>query len=308
MFPDRVERMVLDGVLNAHEYYGGHDFQMNADSDATMDELIKRCFDVPSNCALAHDGATPEATISAFWDWFRSAKYDPLVVDGLYVDQASVQGFIRPMLYDPAAWPTVAYLLDGLLSANSTRITEGIIGVSARLPAYASGDGLGDDSAFGIQGADKTPRVDSLRDFFPIMGEFEETSALIGASMALGQMRYVQWPFVARERLTGEDFASSTKTKAPILFVGNSFDPATPLRSARTMAAGFEGSVVLEHGGVGHCSMRHPSTCTADAVQRYFVDGALPDEGTVCAPSVEAYAVPEDVESVVVEHFGFGDL
>ena len=61
-------------------------------------------------------------------------------------------------------------------------------------------------------------------------------------------MLCAQWQFVGKDRYEG-DFR--VKTKKPILFIGNTYDPVTPLASAKAMSEKFEGSVVLERGGYG---------------------------------------------------------
>jgi pimeloyl-ACP methyl ester carboxylesterase len=303
MFPDRMDRVVLDGVLNAHEYYDGYDIEINADSDATMSEFFKRCFEVTEKCALAHDDNTAETTEAAFWDFFASSKYSPAVIDGIYIDQSTLQRTLRPLLYNPAAWPSLSLLVDGLLVANATRVTAGFTAITEFMPAYAQDEGLGNDSPFGIQGADKTPRVDSLEDFLPIMDEFTDMATVTGAMMAMGQMRYVQWPFAAKERYSGG--FKDIKTRKPLLFVGNSFDPTTPLRSAQNMSAAFDGSAVLEHEGVGHCSLRHPSLCTATVIRDYFDEGTMPEDGKKCETAEKAFDVTEDSWDPIIEQFGF---
>lgn len=52
------------------------------------------------------------------------------------------------------------------------------------------------------------------------------------------------------------------------------------------MAKGFEGSVVLEVNGTGHCSVAAPSLCAVEVVRRYLREGVLPEKGTVCQPDV----------------------
>lgn len=69
------------------------------------------------------------------------------------------------------------------------------------------------------------------------------------------------WKMAAKERYTGG--FSNIKTKHPLLFVGNTYDPLTPLASARNASAAFDGSVVLQHDGYGHTSASQPSLCTA---------------------------------------------
>lgn len=51
-----------------------------------------------------------------------------------------------------------------------------------------------------------------------------------------------------KEQYTGDYKA---KTKNPILIIGSLYDLRTPLVSAKNASAGFEGSVVLQHNGLG---------------------------------------------------------
>ena len=74
----------------------------------------------------------------------------------------------------------------------------------------------------------------------------------------------------------------SANTSFPILFVNNIADNVTPLVSARNNSAGFPGSVVLVQNSYGHTSLAAASSCTARWVRRYFREGILPGEGTVC--------------------------
>jgi hypothetical protein len=72
------------------------------------------------------------------------------------------------------------------------------------------------------------------------------------------------------------------------------------------MSKGFQGAVVLTQDSVGvstfgiailllstlisffffsqHCSLAAPSICTQKYVRDYFIDGTLPEPGTVCEP------------------------
>ncbi|KAK1566209.1 uncharacterized protein LY79DRAFT_584920 [Colletotrichum navitas] len=53
MFPGRIDRMVLDGDLNPHEYYRGHDYEQWTDSDKTFSAVFQSCVANPSVCPLA---------------------------------------------------------------------------------------------------------------------------------------------------------------------------------------------------------------------------------------------------------------
>ncbi len=76
-------------------------------------------------------------------------------------------------------------------------------------------------------------------------------------------------------------FGSFRATPAnPILVVGNSFDPATPVQGARRFTTLFAGSRFLLMDGWGHGAIGN--SCVTARFDAYYARGALPAEGTVC--------------------------
>ncbi len=71
---------------------------------------------------------------------------------------------------------------------------------------------------------------------------------------------------------------------APILLVGNRYDPATPLAWARRVQHSIAGSRLLTVDSDGHTAILH-SSCARTQMARYLVDGTLPPSGSVCVPS-----------------------
>ncbi len=66
----------------------------------------------------------------------------------------------------------------------------------------------------------------------------------------------------------------------PILVVGNTYDPATPVQGARRFTTLFQGSRFLLMDGWGHGALGN--SCVTAAYDAYYSTGALPPEGTVC--------------------------
>ncbi|MFF4615181.1 alpha/beta hydrolase [Nonomuraea jabiensis] len=64
----------------------------------------------------------------------------------------------------------------------------------------------------------------------------------------------------------------------PILVIGNTHDPATPLRWARSLSARIQGSGLLIHDGDGHTAYRR-SACATEHIDTYLVTGTLPATG-----------------------------
>jgi hypothetical protein len=69
---------------------------------------------------------------------------------------------------------------------------------------------------------------------------------------------------------------SPIRTSFPILFVGNTYDPVTPFRSAIYMSQKFQNAGLLEIKAGGHFSFAAPSTCAIRAIRAYFRDGEVP--------------------------------
>ncbi|GAB1312412.1 Peptidase S33, tripeptidyl-peptidase [Madurella fahalii] len=284
MFPDRIDRMILDGVLNPHEYYNAWDIEWLADSDKTVSGLFRACAENPDTCALANGNATAEELEAALYEYLETElKYNPVPVGEFLIEYGVIKRVILATLYSPSRWPMLAAGLNALLTQNSTALVEFF--------QFASSSGISADAEalIGIRCGDKSARLPSLQDFSPILDQLHSTSRLADAPMWL-MMQCAQWKMAAKERYSG-DFRANTHH--PVLLIGNTFDPVTPLVSAHNVSAGLEGSVVLQHNGYGHSSLAQGSTCTARVTQAYFINGTLPEPGTVCEPDVPIFAPPE---------------
>ncbi|KAG8930028.1 hypothetical protein FRC02_004761 [Tulasnella sp. 418] len=85
------------------------------------------------------------------------------------------------------------------------------------------------------------------------------------------------WPARAVERRAEQ---GSPKLANPILVIGTSYDPVTPIASARKLvrrlnASGSRQAVMIHHDGTGHTSLAMHSACTKDIIKRYFAEGVV---------------------------------
>ncbi|KAL5338700.1 TAP-like protein-domain-containing protein [Aspergillus crustosus] len=278
MFPVRIDRVVLDAVPNPHEYLNSYDLEVWADSDRTFFGLLKACLQAPEGAyALAH--------------------LNPISHDGLLIDSGLVQTLVRFALYSPDLYPALAHALDALLSGDAA--------VFAAVYSALSEAGViltqqPDEAAFSILCGDKVLPRQTYTEMAPVFEKFEQESRFQGKFGHIQAMICQHWRIQAKGRYE-RNF--ETITKYPLLVVGNTYDSATPLRSAQNVTASFEGAVLLEHGGFGHGFTTDGSSCTINAVPSYFSNGTLPKLGTVCEVDYAPFT-PGNLTSVL-EDLGY---
>ncbi|KIV91381.1 hypothetical protein PV10_05925 [Exophiala mesophila] len=276
MFPERIERMVLDANVNPHDYQAGHYGRFANDIDAAFAGFLQACFDAADDCAL-YSLLQPNSTqdlldvINLVIGPFAISAGSS--IEG-YLEYLGIKGiFIQP-LYAPSSWPGFAQLLasafNGTLDAPSNE--------PAPVPY-----GEAVNAVIGIRASDATFIANTSAQYLP------QVQFQANVSRGFSDVSYftlwasAQWTIPAKERYWG-DFQANTKT--PILYINGEYDPVTPLINAYNGSAGFNGSVVLPHGGYGHGIFADPSSCVAEYVQAYFLNASLPDEDTRCEPDV----------------------
>lgn len=220
------------------------DTEIVADADATLAEFARLCAANAAACPLAEKNATAQSIEASIYQLSDTLKYRPVYSNGTIVDYTTFRALVRFALYAPADWPALAAGIRGLQAGDAA-----LIAAAQNQPAA----GLRDESTVGIQCVDKdaphrgTATVDPL---VPYFAEAEERSRIAGDVVAPLFANCAAWPSRAKETVDRALF-DRVRTRHPILFVGNSFDPATPLRSAVNSSSIFEDSVVLEHQGHG---------------------------------------------------------
>jgi hypothetical protein len=68
----------------------------------------------------------------------------------------------------------------------------------------------------------------------------------------------------------------------PILVIGNTGDPATPLKWAVALSQQLESAVLLTYDGEGHTAYLQLNSRVDGTVNAYLLQLAVPAEGTIC--------------------------
>ncbi|KAG7294182.1 hypothetical protein NEMBOFW57_004252 [Staphylotrichum longicolle] len=301
MFPDRAERVVIDGVANQFDWYGALlDAEMLEDTDRVFDGFVDECVKAgEADCALAGLAGSKEELREVLVKEIGKLRDEPL---GVYVNN-TVYGVLDywavwgngvfPALYKPAGWKELASNLAGLLRGNAT---DAFLAYGMDRAWDSEGDALNfialNDGASGSEKwpVDRTGLVNELAPFFN-QSMFSETELdFYFAKQAWSIPR--THSYVPKR---------SVKTAHPLLLLTTTYDPVCPLVSAKSANKVFEGSQIVEVQGYGHCSLAVPSLCIAQHVREYLVEGKLPSKHTICAADGNPYfGKPEEKDDSVV--------
>ncbi|SJL15396.1 uncharacterized protein ARMOST_18893 [Armillaria ostoyae] len=313
MFPDKVERMVLDGVVDVDAYYSGDWRNKIADADKAMQSFFDGCVAAgPDACAFyASTAEQISDNLDSLYDSLLIQPV-PVVSPPFYgvVDYAALRATVWDALCSP--YDLFSILAEGLASlaaGNGTIIYE----VQADVYDPSSGYDNSRDAEIAIACGDAVNNTDTVADLFAYSHDVEASSTFSDSLLIMQRIRCTGWKFHREDRFTGEilsayvhqDFVLkhlligpiTGNTSYPILFIGNMADPVTPLSAAKKLSTAFPGSVVLTQNSSGHTSISASSECTHAYVQAYFQNGTLPKDGTVCEVESEMFPTSSDAIS-----------
>jgi hypothetical protein len=104
------------------------------------------------------------------------------------------------------------------------------------------------EAQFGIKCSDVRAQATNLTEMLPVFQARHNKSRFFGDYADASPARCAQWMLPAKERYMG-DF--NVTSKNPVLIIGNTYDPVTPLVSAKNVSETFQGSVLLQHDAYG---------------------------------------------------------
>ena len=227
------------------------DIEELTDSDATSAGFFSSCLAAPAgSCALARPQTTAAELEQKVITLLDTLKYSPIVAGPAeatsYIDYGTLKSAILLSLYSPLAyWPALAAGIQGLLNNNATAFLEFVAAISS-----PSAPNLLESEA-GIRCGDNSFRAKSLKEVQPLIDELYAKSWVEGDNEGILALTCSSWRLRAKEVYSGG--FHDIRTKNPLLFVGNTFDPLTPLASAQNASAAFVGSSVLQNDGYGVC-------------------------------------------------------
>lgn len=275
LFPERVGRLVLDGAV---------DYTLDADGTSLgQAEGFERALRAYVSFCLA-EGSCPltgsvEDALQQIHDLTQQAFTDPLPTNdsGRVLTRTLAFYGIAVTLYSDESWPLLTQALTMAIQRNDGS------GLLSLADFYNSRDidGQFDDNsteAFtAVNCADG--RVSS--DVAHMEAERAKILAVaptLGDSFAWNALVCAGWPTPAKPLAADV----SAPGAAPIVVIGTTNDPATPYEWSQSLAKTLASGVLLTWEGEGHTAYGRSNECVAGAVDAYFLEGTVPQDGLVC--------------------------
>lgn len=321
MFPEKVRALIVDGVVDATLFSSDNRKHVTgalANTEDVFAGLISECENAgPERCALARNEG-PEAPLHSDGTVNVRAKLEtmlqrlrtsPVVFSDrtpmVSVDDRALEQHLFQALYKPKKWNVTAENAQQLWLGNATFLYEDeVTRVYGKDPFKTKG--IPDDEIFdnSHQGGAAVQCLDAdaidESELETSHAEFIENIKAKSPSFyrlwayTFGHLCYFTGKFRAQERFTGP---WNHTTSHPVLVIGNTYDPVTPLASAKMHAEMYgDSGVLVQQDGYGHCTLSETSKCTANIIRKYLLDQELPAEGDrFCKVDGERYPGKDSV-------------
>lgn len=276
LFPQRADRMVLDGAVDLALSGKESAMQQAAGFETALRAYVGYCIDASDSCFL---GSTVDEGIARIQEFLTHAEESPLSTDldgRVLAGGNALYGLITP-LYDRAAWSSLSVALQQALYGDGTTLLQ----FSDLYTGRNSVDGGYENNILEANLAvicDDASDRPTLAEVTASLPEFTAASPTFGPALGWSQLSCAGFPVVSDvdwTQVRGEG-------APPILVIGTTRDPATPLSGAVSLADQLESGVLVIRDGDGHTGYFAGNTCVDRAVEDYLLKGSIPRDGLTC--------------------------
>ena len=274
LFPHRAGRLVLDGAVDlsigprelALEQAGGFETALRA--------YVQDCVDHTDGCFLGSSLDEGLAKISALLARI-DARPLPTGTDRSLEIGNAFYGIALP-LYDRDYWYVLSAALQQAMAGDGSTLLK----LSDLYNSRDAGGGYSDnliEALYAISCADD-PTAISPSQVAAQEPAFEKVSPTFGDVFAWGLTTCDGWQVKSEPR----DRSVHAKGAPPIVVIGTTRDPATPMKWAEDLAGQLDSGVLVRRDGDGHTGYHAGNTCVDRAVEGYLIDGTVPEDGLSC--------------------------
>ena len=275
-FPDRVGRFVLDGALPPDLTSEDITVGQAAGFERASRAWAADCID-SGECAFGDDVDSVMAGLAEFLDGVEESSI-PVQGDARVSELGEGGAFygVIAAMYDQGMWSFLTEALADAVVRNDGTALQGLANSYAeRSPSgtYA-GNLLEANSAINCLDRRLDGPPTDLRqrasEAAPVWGPIftEEEGDLCE-----------EWPF---DLVGGGPRTIAAEGSAPIVVVGTTRDPATPYEWSEQLAEQLASGVLVSLDGDGHTAYMRSNGCIDDAIDAFYLEGTVPEDGLTC--------------------------
>lgn len=271
LFADTVRAAVLDACADPDADPAVGIRQQAQGFQASVEAFFERCVEVGDECPIYNDG-DPKTLYLAVRE-LAATEGIPSLPGRPPVNEAFFRQAVVTAMYSEEAWPALAFGLAFAVEGDGSVLTQLTDAYTQRAEDGTWGNAL---EAFGVISCLDAGSVPTQQD----------QDALMGEVVALAPLLYAQGTWAASQCSLLPPAAESPTAitgggASPLLVIGSTGDPATPLASTEAMAAALLGSVLVVVDSNEHGSYRL-NGCIDDIVHATLIDRELPAVGQRC--------------------------
>jgi pimeloyl-ACP methyl ester carboxylesterase len=274
LFPSHVRALVLDGAVDPEESPLQENIVQAQGFQVALRSFVADCLRQPA-CPFPR-GETVAAAIARVQSMLNQAAVKPLQsqVPGQPGNSALLLAGVASALYSKSFWPYLRLGLTGAFEGNGTVL---VALADALVERDRSGHYSNLTSAELAVDCIDRPWPRSLSAYETAAVSAARAAPMFGAANMWSSLPCAYWPVrpAPQVRLHGAG-------APPILVVGNTRDPATPLSWAKALARDLKSGVLLAWNGDGHTAYMMGSSCINSAVDKYLLSLVPPRNGTLC--------------------------
>ena len=269
MFPETVRAAVLDGAVDPNASSTQEGMNQAKGFEAQLATFLKECSEKVT-CEF-HNKGNAEA---AFDQLVLDLDSAPLVVsaDRTPVNQGVLFTAVAQAMYSDYYWPQLGEALHDAQRGNGKGLLQLYDDYYQRKEDGTYGNEL--EAFLSISCLDD-PGSTSIEEVDSHINDFIAAAPRLGGNFAYGYSCAL-WPVPQAPKVT-----ITGKGAGPIVVVGTTGDPATPLDSTRKMASGLEQGILIvvdanQHTGYG------ANNCVVEAVDDYLINLKVPTNELTC--------------------------
>jgi pimeloyl-ACP methyl ester carboxylesterase len=273
LFPHRVGRMVLDGAVDLRLSGRQLALQQARGFETALRAYVQNCVDETDSCFL---GSSVEAGLQRIQQFLAQVDRQPLPTSSnrrLTIGNA-FYGVVLP-LYDRDYWYLLSAGLKQGFAGDGTMLLQLADAYASRGPSGYVGNTV--EANYAISCLDDPASVPAA-DVAAQEPAFEKASPTFGDVFAWGLTSCSGLRVRSGEKPLHVDGAGAP----PIVVVGTTRDPATPLAWAEDLADQLDSGVLVTRDGDGHTGYNTGNSCVDTAVEGYLLRGDVPRDGLAC--------------------------